>query len=224
MTRRLLCLVTDRLRLATHLGRPPADAFALLLSQIDGAARGGIDYVQIRERDLDGRALAHLVREALHCVEGTATRVLVNDRIDVAVATGAHGVHLRESSVAGSVVRRVWPAITLGRSVHAVEGAARATDADYLIAGTAFATDSKPGTAHLGIEGLTDIVRAAGGTPVLAIGGVTIARAAAIVKTGAAGLAAIGAFLPDPSLDVAQEAEKTVKNVRFAFDSASTVP
>lgn len=218
-----LCLVTDRLRLATHLRRAPADGIVLVLSQIEGAACGGIDMVQIRERDLDGGALARLVREALHRVEGTATRLVVNDRIDVAVATGAHGVHLRESSVAGTWVRRAWPDITVGRSVHSVEGAVRAADTDYLIAGTTFATDSKPGAVCLGVEGLAGIVRAAGNRPVLAIGGITIARVPAVAKTGV-GIAAIGAFLPDQGEDVARAVEKRVKNVRFAFDSASTVP
>ena len=205
------------------MGRPAVDAIPLLLAQIEGAARGGINYVQIRERDLDGRALAHLVREALHRVAGTATRVVVNDRIDVAVATGAHGVHLRESSVAGGVVRRTWPALALGRSVHSADGARSVTDADYLIAGTTFATGSKRGAPCLGGEGLVSIARAAGDRPVLAIGGITISNVRAIAQAGA-GIAAIGAFLPDDSADVVREVEKTVKNVRFAFDSASTAP
>ena len=194
-----------------------------MLAQIEGAIRGGIDLVQIRERDLEGGALARLVRDALYMAEGSATRILVNDRIDVALATGA-GVHLRESSVGCTIVRRLWPAMTIGRSVHSVESVARAVDADYLIAGTIFPTDSKRDAVLLGPDGLARIVRHAGGRPVLAIGGVTIAQLPAIAGAGAQGIAAIGAFMPDRSAqNVTEAVEKRVKRTRFAFDTISTV-
>lgn len=223
-TRPLLCLVTDRRRLAASVGRPEADAIPLLLSQLEGAVRGGVDLVQIRERDLEAGALARLVHGALRVAAGSPTGIVVNDRVDVAIAAGAHGVHLREASVTTALVRRVWPALTIGRSVHSTESLARADGADYLIAGTVFASDSKAGSDSLGVEGLARIVRLAGTTPVLAIGGVTIAHLPLVVRSGARGIAAIGAFIPDSGVrDVAEAVEESVKRTRFAFDTASTV-
>jgi thiamine-phosphate pyrophosphorylase len=223
-TRRLLCLVTDRRRLAASVGRAAGDASSLLIAQLEGAVRGGVDLVQIRERDLEAGALAAMVRDALRIAAGTATRVIVNDRIDVALAAGADGVHLREASVDAAAVRRVWPSLTIGRSVHSRASVIGATAVDYWIAGTIFPTDSKAAAATLGCAGLAEVVRAAAGTPVLAIGGVTAGRLPELVRAGATGLAAIGAFLPDRGEhDVAAAVEKRVATLRFAFDTASTV-
>jgi thiamine-phosphate pyrophosphorylase len=154
----------------------------------------------------------------------TGAKVVVNDRVDVAVATGAHGVHLREASIASATVRRVWPSLTVGRSVHSRDAIADASAVDYWIAGTVFPTESKLSVTAIGVDGLEQLVRAAASRPVLAIGGVTAARLPAIVRSGAAGVAAIGAFLPDRSAsDLASSVEKTVKTLRFAFDTVSTV-
>lgn len=223
-TRRLLCLVTDRRRLARTLGRPEIDASPLLLQQIEGAIRGGVDFVQIREHDVDAGALAEIVRRVRRLAAGTATRVMVNDRIDVAVAAGAHGVHLREASVNGDTVKRAWPALTVGRSVHSRDAVMRAHGIDYWIAGPIFPTPSKPLAHGIGADGLNEIVHAASGTPVFAIGGITASELSAIVRGGAQGMAAIGAFLPEPgAVNVAENVEKRVKTLRFAFDTASAV-
>ena len=96
---------------------------------------------------------------------------------------------------------------------------------DYWIAGTMFPTASKPGVACLGVEGLERLVNAAAGVPVLAIGGVTAATLGDVVRAGASGVAAIGAFMPPAGAsDVAEAVEDKVRTLRFAFDSASTVP
>ncbi len=225
-TRPLLCLVTDRRRLAAALERPLADAPALLLDQIAGAASGGIDYVQIRERDLDGGELLWLVAAAVRAVERTGVRILVNDRADVALAASAHGVHLRETSFAAAAVRRLKQDWMVGRSVHSVEGAATAGAVDYLFAGTAFPSASKPAaTPALGPAGLSAIVEAAHGTPVLAIGGITTQHAGRIAWARAAGIAAIGAFIPERvPRKLADAVEDLVKNIRLGFDSGWTVP
>ena len=224
MTRRLLCLVTDRRRLAARVGQPESDASSLLVRQIEGAIRGGIDIVQIREHDLDARALARLVREALRLAAGSATRVIVNDRIDVAAATGAHGVHLREMSVSTRPVRDRWPALTIGRSVHSRDVMRREAGVDYWIAGTVFPTIAKPSADHLGLEGLKGVVDEAAGIPVLAIGGITETTLPLILRSGAKGAAAIGAFIPSAAVsDLVAAVEKTVTELRFAFDSASSV-
>ena len=239
-TKRLLCLVTDRRRLARTLGGSPADARALLVAQLEGAVRGGIDVMQIRESDLEARELVALMRDALHVAHGSGVRVIVNDRLDVALAAGTDGVHLPENSFSVVAVRGISAALTIGKSVHSVESAVRSIGADYLIAGTVFPTESKTtSNAPLGILGLEAIVRAASGTAVLAIGGVTAERLPLIVRSGAAGVAAIGAFLPTRVTEiaikgtvpfiaisaeqVAGEVENKVKTLRLAFDTASTV-
>lgn len=222
---KLLCLVTDRRRLALLLGRPPSQARDALLQQIAGAVAGGVDLVQIREGDLDAGELASLVRAALAIAAGSPTRIVVNDRLDVAIATGAAGVHLRENSVSVEQAKMLGGVSLIGRSVHTAEAAARARSADYLIAGSVFPTVSKPESyTPLGLDGLASVVGAAGSTPVLAIGGVSGEHVEAVTRAGAAGVAAIGAFLPcRGSDDIMTCVQKKVTALRFAFDSASTV-
>jgi thiamine-phosphate pyrophosphorylase len=128
---------------------------------------------------------------------GTRTRVVVNDRLDVALACGAAGVHLRSDSVSAAAARSIAPpGFLVGRSVHTVdEAVASARDVDYLIAGTVWPSPSKSaGHPDLGAAGLARIVRAVD-VPVVAIGGVTISRLSELVASGAAGLAAIGLFM-----------------------------
>src|SRR5438876_7127142 len=95
--RPLLCLVADRRRLCDRCeaGRTRA----CLLAQVGEAVAAGIDLVQIRERDIDDRALASIVRDAVDLARASATRIIVNDRIDIALAAGAGGVHLRGDSI-----------------------------------------------------------------------------------------------------------------------------
>src|SRR5262245_14552294 len=95
-----LCLVTDRRRLAAARGIPGDGRRPARLQQIEGAIAGGIDVVQLRERDLDDGVLAALARDCLRAAAGTRSRLVVNDRVDVALACGAHGVHLREDGLA----------------------------------------------------------------------------------------------------------------------------
>lgn len=222
----MLCLVTDRKRLLAALGRGAAEVWAVLLAQIRGAARGGVDVVQIREPDLEAAALADLARQALDAIRHTPTRVVINDRLDVALAAQAHGVHLREDSLPVAAARRLTgSAFLVGRSVHRVP-ATPVNGVDYLIAGHVFDTASKPGAATpLGLRGLADIVRAAGDTPVWAIGGVTKARIGPVLAQGARGAAAIGAFMPSgPIADVEAAVQELSKTLRFEFDSAQRLP
>ena len=190
------CLVTDRRRLCPD-ARSLADARRALVEQARRAAAGGIDLLQVRERDLEAADLAALVDDVLAVTRGSATRVVVNDRIDVALACGADGVHLRADSVPVAEARRLLaPPWLVGRSVHSVQEAIAAAGADYLIAGTVFPSASKrAGPAELlGIEGLRAIVNASA-VPVLAIGGITPDRIDSVLAAGAAGIAAIGLFI-----------------------------
>jgi thiamine-phosphate diphosphorylase len=164
---------------------------------VAAAARDGVHLVQIRERDLDGGPLTRLVAACVAAVRGTRTRILVNDRLDVALATSAHGIHLRADSFSAARVRDVAPPrFLVGRSVHSVEdavGAAREGGLDYLIFGTVFDSASKPGRAPAGLAGLA-AVSGATRLPVLAIGGMTRDRIADVMAAGASGAAAISMF------------------------------
>lgn len=187
--RPLLCLIT-----AGSGGAVCGDVVALAAD----AAAAGVDLVQIRERRVTDAALLSLTRKVVDEVSGTRTAVLVNDRVDVAAAAGAAGVHLRSDSVPAPRVRAIAPdGFLIGRSVHSArEAAAAEADGglDYLIFGTVFASASKPeGHAVAGLEELSrtcETVR----MPVIAIGGMTIARAREVAAAGAAGIAAIGLF------------------------------
>jgi thiamine-phosphate pyrophosphorylase len=186
----VLCLVTDR-----HRSGPAWET--VVADRVRAAARAGVHLVQVRERDLDGGPLMLLTAACLDAVRGTPARVVVNDRLDVALAAGAHGVHLRGDSMPAPRVRRVVPAgFVIGRSVHSVDETRAATalgGLDYLIFGTVFESASKPGLAPAGLGALAAV---AGATilPVLAIGGVTSARIGEVMAAGAAGVAAIGMF------------------------------
>jgi thiamine-phosphate pyrophosphorylase len=185
----VLCLITDRRRWGGQWRNP-------LVAQVAAAARAGIQLIQVREPDLAAGALRDLVGRCLEAVRGTPARVVVNDRLDVALAAGAHGVHLRGDSMPARRVRSHCPRpFLIGSSVHAVEDVRRADSAvlDYLVFGTVFATASKPGRPPAGVETLADAVRATT-IPVLAVGGVTFDTMPAVRRAGAAGAAAIGVF------------------------------
>jgi thiamine-phosphate pyrophosphorylase len=189
------CLVTDRLRLCSqHV--PFEAARSRLVDQVRWAVASKIDFIQVRERDLDGASLARLVADIVRVTRGSGTRVVVNDRTDVALACGADGVHLRHDSAPADAVRGIVPAgFLVGRSVHSVKDAVDAGPVDYLIAGTVFPTSAKPAHAPLlGLDGLAEVVQAVA-VPVLAIGGMTRERLDEVAATGAAGSAGIGLFI-----------------------------
>jgi thiamine-phosphate diphosphorylase len=209
-------MITDRRRLGP-------DGEDLLAGRVGAAARAGVHLVQIRERDLDGGPFLRLVVRCVDAVRGTRARILVNDRVDVALAAGAHGVHLRADSVAASRVRRIVPSgFLIGRSVHSVAEALGATaegGADYLMFGTVFPTASKPGQTAAGTTALAETVVATS-LPVVAVGGVTIATAPDVARAGAAGLAAITLFA-HASDEVLHAAASEVVT---AFDTLARVP
>jgi len=225
--RPVLCLVTDRQRLVRRLESPAIAWQSLLLEQVRGATRGGIDVVQIRERDLDAGELAPFVRQCLAIAAGTPTRIVVNDRLDVVIATGADGLHLREDSLPSAAARGMLAAgALLGRSVHRSDDVAAAGSVDYLIAGSVFASPSKPDAAsRLGLDGFRAVVTRAAPRPVWAIGGITVARVPELMAAGAQGLAAISAFIPacDPS-QLAAAVQKIAAEWRFCFDRSGGVP
>jgi thiamine-phosphate pyrophosphorylase len=196
-----------------------------LSTQIGHAIDAGVDIVQIREHDLNARDLSSLVRAAVALTRGTRTRVVVNDRVDIALACAADGVHLRADSVPAAAVRKVAPPrFLVGRSVHSVAAAREAGDGvDYLIAGTVWATESKPPNhSLLGLAGLAAIVSAAG-VPVLAVGGVSVERARDLAAAGVAGIAAIGLFLGPSRVGCrATDLGDAIGSLRRSFDSGGS--
>jgi thiamine-phosphate pyrophosphorylase len=192
-----VCYVTDRKALPV----PAEDQLHLLLEKIEGAARAGVDWVQIREKDLCGRELAALVSEALRRTAGLC-RILVNDRLDVAMACRAGGVHLGEMSMPAQEAKRfvrernVSDGFLVGVSAHSLEAvrAAEKVGADYTIFGPVYETPSKTAYGQpQGIERIAEVSRAVA-IPVIAIGGITLHNAGECVAAGASGIAAIRLF------------------------------
>ena len=208
----VICLVTDRRR----YGDGSEDD---VVARARAAAEAGVHLIQIRERDLEAGVLGRLVSRCVEAVRGTRTRVLVNDRIDIALAAGAHGVHLPADGVPAERVRAKTPAgFIIGRSVHGPEEAvsvARAGAVDYLIFGTVFPTASKPGVMAVGVKPLQ---RAASvvSVPILAIGGVTFTRMRELAQSGASGFAAIGLFA---GADSSVMLRNVVRQASIAFDT-----
>ncbi len=219
----ILCYVTDRRSLPLPAQQDPLqedptrrELFAPLLEKIKLVAAAGVDWIQLREKDLSGRNLASLTREALRSVSRqtssaqsssrTVARILVNDRLDVALAEQVGGVHLGENSLpveeAHRLVRASQAAPTrprdflVGVSTHSLEAAksALSAGAGYVFFGPVFATPSKSAYgAPQGLDRLAEVC-ASVTIPVLAIGGITLGNARACFAAGASGLAAIRLF------------------------------
>ncbi len=182
-----VCVVTAR-RLCG--GRPLAEVAAV-------AAAAGARAIQLREKDLPGGPLWRLAREVGPAVRRAGALFLVNDRVDVALAAEADGVHLGGAGLPVEAARRLLrPGMLAGASVHGLEEALRAerAGADYLIFGHVFATGSKAGLAPRGVDALEEVCRAVR-VPVLAIGGVTPANAARVREAGAAGVAVMSSVM-----------------------------
>jgi thiamine-phosphate pyrophosphorylase len=201
----LLYYITDR----QQFPGPEPHRRELLLARIAEAARAGVDYIQLREKDLPARELESLAREAVRRVGETRnrkreTRLLINSRSDVALAAGADGVHLPSDDIPASDARAVWSSalarnvksetrkVVIAVSCHTAEEVrlAEAQGADFAVFGPVF---EKVGTPlSTGMDVLRDACL--GPLPVLAIGGATLANARACVEAGAAGIAAIRLF------------------------------
>lgn len=182
-----LCYITDRRALSPWA----------LLPRILEAVRAGVDMVQIREKDLPTRELVALVKGAVAGARETKTRIVVNDRLDVALALGASGVHLGTASMPPEAARAgVGAEFLVGVSCHSVDDALRAeaAGANYVLLGPIFATPSK--LAYGPPLGLPILREAAARVklPIFALGGITIERANVCVESGASGIAGISIF------------------------------
>jgi thiamine-phosphate pyrophosphorylase len=198
----LLYYITDR----TQFPGDEAARRRQLLDKIAEAARAGVDFIQLREKNLSTRDLESLVRAAVVVVRENSqleTRLLVNSRTDVAIACGADGVHLRSNDVSPSEVRNVWMEVgktrelnspAIGVSCHTLAEIARAASqqASLAVLGPVFEKQGDLQTRFTGLESLTEACSHK--IPVLALGGITLKNARACVDAGAAGVAGIRLF------------------------------
>ena len=202
----IVCYVTDRKSLNPAMAQARTSQ---ILENIRRAVEAGVDWVQIREKDLPARELLELARQAVQMAAGRGrgnpgrARLIINDRLDVALAAGAQGVHLgHESLGARDVVRwcRAGNApseFAIGVSCHSLEEARKAESAkaDYIFLGPIFETPSKlQFGAPQGLVKLAEVCRAVANMKVVAIGGVNAENAASCIQAGADGIAAIRMF------------------------------
>jgi thiamine-phosphate pyrophosphorylase len=177
-----------------------------LMQRVREGMDGGVHVVQLREKDSSAKDLYTLAQQLRHMTADRAI-FLINDRIDVALAVGADGVHLPENGLPIAEARRLLGEDKLiGCSVHNVASAVQCAQegADYLHIGTLYATDSKPGAKPAG-PNLVRIVTAAVKIPIIGVGGVTTRNAPNVIAAGAHGVAAISALLDAPDTGEAAE-------------------
>ncbi len=197
------------------------------MRKIAEAAQAGVDFVQLRERDLSIRELERLAVEAVKRVREvkSGTKLLINSRLDVALAVGADGVHLRSDDISASDARAIWSRsaartdCVIGVSCHSLRDvlSAEGHGADFAVYGPVFGKQRSE-AAPVGVEGLASVLIRGGAPskveagqklrmPVIALGGVTLANAAHCVRAGAAGVAAIRMFQENDVAAVAKALE-----------------
>ena len=210
--------------------RPPVLCFVAgpettkdLEATVAAAVAGGVTMVQLRDRAMPAGDLLDLTRRLKTICRGKALLV-VNDRVDIAVAAEADGAQLPENGIPTLVARGlVGKHAVLGRSVHSVEGAIQAgrESAEFVIAGTIYKSASKPDVKPVG-TGLISEIHQAGNVPVLAIGGITAKNIGDVVKAGAAGVAVISAIAA--ASDPRAAAEELSKALIDAWTEARATP
>ena len=197
-----LCYITDR-----HLfPGSPEDQRRCVLAKIAECAAVGVDYIQLREKDLSGRELYRLAEEAMRLIpSGAHTRLLINSRVDIALASGAHGVHLPASGLGARDARAIFERAgkrdaLVAVSTHSIEEVldAREQAADFVVFGPVFEKN-----AELAVSGLAKLAEACGiSIPVFALGGITAENAGLCREQGAAGIAGIRLFQRNCVMDV----------------------
>lgn len=182
----ILCLVTNR-----NICDP-----VNLFRDLEAAIGAGINMVQIREKDLSGKDLLSQVQQFKSCVKDNAVLIL-NERVDIALLGGAHGVHLGENGISIPDARRIaGESFLIGKSVHSLDGAidAEQSGADYLIAGTVFSSMTHMGEKVQGIDFLKKL-EARIEIPYIAIGGINRTNVRSVIESGASGVAVMRSIL-----------------------------
>jgi thiamine-phosphate pyrophosphorylase len=177
---------------------PDDPEFAGILRWVEAAVAAQVSLVQIREKSMTARVLYELAERAAALTRNTATKLLINDRFDIARAAGADGVHLTERSLPAVIVRETCgDEFLIGVSTHSLEAAleAHVQGADFVVFGPVFDTASKRALGSpQGLEKLREVSEALAGFPVLAIGGINAENASECFQAGASGIAAISMF------------------------------
>lgn len=204
----MLYLITDRRAFLRNPETTLADAARLQFEAIGRAAQAGLQLIQIRERDMSAKALCEFTRAAIERARPHGARVLVNDRLDVALATGADGVHLRASSIPAHEVRagaakKGLDDFLIGVSTHSIAEARMAEEggANFIVCGPVYDTPSKRDYGSpLGLERFAEICGSVK-IPTLAIGGINLSNYREPLRCGAAGIAAISLFTDSDRLE-----------------------
>lgn len=198
----ITCLVTSGE--TTSAATPSSTDFRALLALVERAAAARVALVQLREKNLSARTLYELASRAALVTRGTATRLVVNDRADIARAAGCDGVQLTARSLDAAVVRRAFgPNFIIGVSTHSLAEARAARDggADFAVFGPVFDTPSKRQYGPpLGLAALSEAARALTPFPLVAVGGINEENAREVLRAGARGVAAIRLFADGQNL------------------------
>jgi thiamine-phosphate pyrophosphorylase len=200
----ILCLITRGASKPSTTSKSPE--FESIVTQVSVAVAAGIDLIQIREKNLSARVLFELCEQAVRLTNGTSTRLLVNDRADIAAGAGADGVHLTTRSIDAGAIRKTFGEdLLIGASTHSLDEACAARDggADFIVFGPIFETSSKKQYgASVGLEKLREVTSVLRNFPVLALGGVTASNAQDCLNAGASGIAGISLFSDHAKLAV----------------------
>jgi thiamine-phosphate pyrophosphorylase len=180
-----------RLYVVTAAGDPPERA----LETVRAACDAGAEVVQLRRKEEDALVTLRLAERCRRAVASSGALLVVNDRLDIAMAAEADGVHLGQDDLTVAAARRLWPRGIVGRSTHSLEQAltAQAEGADYIGVGPVFATPTKPGRPAVGLELVRAVAAARPRVPWVAIGGVDETTLAAVLEAGAAAVAVVRA-------------------------------
>ncbi len=181
----------------------PGGGEKCLTHKVRAAFSAGIDYVQVREKDWSARRQAIVTGDLAQSAEKRSSRLLINDRLDIAASCGADGVHLPSDALPLRAVRQcAGSGFIVGISCHSASDVEKAAQdgASYVLFGPVFPTPSKPGAIPLGLAALEAVCRRFA-VPVFALGGVDAKNAADCVRAGAAGLAGIRLFQDAPDLE-----------------------
>ncbi|MFY9619191.1 MAG: thiamine phosphate synthase [Pyrinomonadaceae bacterium] len=203
LSKPILYLITRGV--STETTTPKSPEFRQILEQVSAAVAARLDLIQLREKRLTARVLFELSEQSAALTRGSATRLLVNDRADVAAAAGADGVHLPAQSIDAATIRRTFgDDFLIGVSTHSLAEAqiAKEDGADFVVFGPVFATPSKENYGPpTGLRNLESVAKQLAPFPVLALGGIEVTNARECLRAGASGIAGISLFADLERLD-----------------------
>ncbi|MFZ0751134.1 MAG: thiamine phosphate synthase [Pyrinomonadaceae bacterium] len=203
LSKPILYLITRGV--STETTTPKSPEFRQILEQVSAAVAARLDLIQLREKRLTARVLFELSEQSAALTRGSATRLLVNDRADVAAAAGADGVHLPAQSIDAATIRRTFgDDFLIGVSTHSLAEAqiAKEDGADLVVFGPVFATPSKENYGPpTGLRNLESVAKQLAPFPVLALGGIEVTNARECLRAGASGIAGISLFADLERLD-----------------------